>query len=452
MSILGRIFRGRQKEGEARPGPYALSDGWLPAGTPWNFWQLGRNVNRVTARSAMVEACVSAYSQTVAMCPGDHWRKRSDGGRDRVSDSALAAIIREPNDYQSISDFMLNATRELYQHGEFFALAIRDERFEIAELHLMRSRSCAARVAVNGEIFYSLGGNEIVERRFAYLAAVPARDVLHVRLHTPTDPLRGESPLLAAAVDIAATDAALQQQVAFLRNEAKPSIMLATDTILTRDQTKELRQAWDEQTRGENAGGTPILTAGLKPLTVSAKAVDAQVAELLKMSAQNIALAFRVPLQVLGIGGQTFASTELLMQSWISTGLGFVLNHIEEAVGNFFGMAGYPEEYVEFSTDALQRSAFRERIEALARSTISGIHSPDEARNELDLPVVPGGHGKEPRVQQQVVPLSYFDKLLEQQEAAQPPAPPPVDDPDETERAVAAMRMKFAEALDGTRH
>lgn len=450
MGLLQRVFGGRSKaaEGSERPGPYLLSGGWLPAGTPWNFWQLGRNVIPHSGASAMVEACVSAYSQTVAMCPGDHWRRRADGGRDRVSDSPLARIIRRPNDYWSISDFMMNATRELYQFGEFFALAIRNERFEVAELHLMRSRSCFARVGQGGEIFYSLGGNEVVERRFLSLAAVPARDVLHVRLHTPVDPLRGESPLLAAAMDVAATDATLQQQVAFLRNQAKPSIMLATDKILTLEQVKELRAAWDEQTRGENAGGTPILTSGLKPMVVSAKAVDAQIAELMKMSAQNIALAFRVPLQVLGIGGQTFASTEVLMQSWISTGLGFVLNHIEEAFGHLFELRGYPDEYVEFSTDSLQRSAFRERLEAFARSVTSGIHAPDEARNEFDLPVVPGGYGREPRVQQQVLPLSYFDRILPQV----PQVPTPADDAGETERAVAALRMKFAEVLDGARH
>jgi HK97 family phage portal protein len=449
LGLLARIFGGKEKaaEGEVRPGPFYTSEGWLPVGSPMNWWQLGMKPRPYSSATAMVEACTSAYSQTVAMCPGDHWRRTPDGGRVRVANSPLANIIRRPNDYQTISDFMLNATRELYQFGEFFALAVRNQRAEIIELHLMRSRSCFARVAENGEIYYSLGGNEVVERRFMSLAGVPARDVLHVRLHTPVDPLRGESPLLAAAMDIAATDAALAQQIAFLRNEAKPSIMLTTDTILTREQVKDLREAWDAQTRGAGAGGTPILTAGLKPQVVSAKAVDAQVAELMKMSAQNIALAFRVPLQVLGLGGPTFASTELLMQSWISTGLGFALNHIEEAFGQTFGLAGYPEEYVEFSTTALQRSAFRDRIEALARSTISGIHSPDEARNELDLPTVPGGHGKEPRVQQQVVPLSW------QEPAPAPPAlPAPEPEEDDTERAVAALRMKYAEAAHGPRH
>lgn len=443
MGLLQRIFGWQKKsaEGSWHPGPYALTDGWLPAGTPWNFWQMGSNVKPYSASSAMVEACVSAYSQTVAMCPGDHWRRRSDGGRDRVENSPLARIIRRPNDYQTISDFLLNATRELYQFGEFFALAVRDGRGDIAELHLMRSRGCFARVAMTGEIFYSLGGNPVIDRRFTDLAGVPGRDVLHVRLHTPSDPLRGESPLLAAALDIAATDAALQQQVAFLRNEAKPSIMLSTDATLTRDQSRELREAWDAQTRGENAGGTPILTAGLKPIVVSGKAVDAQVAELMKMSAQNIALAFRVPLQILGLGGTAYASTELLMQSWISTGLGFALNHIEEAIGHLFGLAGFPAEYVEFNTKALERSAFKDRIEALAKSAISGIHSPDEARNDLDLGTVPGGFGAEPRVQQQVVPLSYFDKLLEAQQSA--PAEPPVDQM--LNDVAVAVRNRFRE-------
>jgi len=118
-------------------------------------------------------------------------------------------------------------------------------------------------------------------------------------------------------------------------------------------------------------------------------------------------LAMRVPLQILGLGGPTYASTELLMQSWIASGLGFTINHIEEAFGQLFQLRGVPDEYLELDTHALLRSAYRERMEGLARGVISGIYSPDEARASEDLPEVPGGVGKEPRVQQQVVPLSY---------------------------------------------
>lgn len=434
MGFLSRILGSVQRhaaEGAYRPGPYLLSDGWLSAtaGRLINWWQAGHSLTPYGESSAMVEACISAYAQTVAMCPGDHWRKLANGGRERVTASALTRILKAPNDYQSISDFLLNLTRRLYERGEAFAVAIRNNRNEIAELHLMRYGY--PRVATDGSIFYSLSGNEIIEQRFDLGAPIPARDVLHVRLHTPRHPLKGESPILATCLDRAMAGAALNQQVAFYLNQARPSFMLETDEKLTAEQTKTLRELWDAQTQGENAGGTPILTWGLKAKPVATTAHDAQLAELLKMSDQNVALAFRMPLQVLGIGGTPFASTEILMQSWIASGLGFALNHIEEAFGQLFRLGGMPDEYLEFNTKALQRSAFKDRIEALARGTISGIYSPDEARNEEDLPEVEGGHGKQPRVQQQVVPLSYGTDMKPPEPQAALPAP--AQEEDETE-------------------
>jgi HK97 family phage portal protein len=394
-------------EGAYRPGPYLLSDGWLGAGAGsiLNWWQSGYSLQPFGESAAMVEACVSAYAQTVAMCPPDHWRKLENGGRDRVRNSALSRVMKKPNDYESISDFLLNLTRRVYSGGETFAVALRNDRFEISELHLMRRGRAV--LAEEGSIFYNLSGNEILEKRFDLSLPIPSRDVLHLRLHTPRHPLKGESPILATALDLAMSGAALNQQVAFYLNQARPSFMLETDEKLTKEQTDALRLRWNEQTQGENAGGTPILTWGLKAKPVTATANDGQLAEMLKMTEQNVALAFRMPLQVLGIGGTPFASTEALMASWKATGLGFALNHIEEAIGALFGLKGFPDEYLELDTNALMRSNFKEMIEGLAASVIGGIHSSDEARNTLDLAITPGGHGSMPRVQQQVVPLSY---------------------------------------------
>jgi hypothetical protein len=128
------------------------------------------------------------------------------------------------------------------------------------------------------------------------------------------------------------------------------------------------------------------------------------IADLMKLTDQDIALAFRIPLQMLGLGRGGLSSTEALMQLWIASGLGFCLNHIEEAFGQTFGLKGQPDEYLEFSTEALLRSAFKDRIEALTRGVQGGVFSPNEARNQEGYNDVP--YGDEPRVQQQVVPLS----------------------------------------------
>ena len=136
---------------------------------------------------------------------------------------------------------------------------------------------------------------------------------------------------------------------------------------------------------------------------LSSNSKDAELAEVMKLTDQKIALAFRVPLAILGIGGTAYSSTELLMQSWIASGLGFCLNHIEDAFGLLFQLKGQPDEYVEFDTKALLRSAFKDRIAGLAQAVQGGIFSPNEARAEESLPEVK--FGDEPRVQQQVVPL-----------------------------------------------
>jgi HK97 family phage portal protein len=429
--VLGGLL-GKATEGEYRPGPYYLSDGVLAAGPGrlWNWWQSGYSLQSYGERNAMVEACQSAYSQTVAMCPGGHWLTRADGGRDRIANSALARILKKPNEYQSISDFFLNLTRNLYSAaGEAFAVAIRNNRNEIVELHLMRSGKPV--IAEDGSIFYLLSGNQVAEQRFDFSDPIPARDVLHVRLHTPRHPLKGEGPIMAAALELAMSGAALNQQIAFYLNQARPSFMLETDQQLTKVQTDELRARWNEQTQGENAGGTPILAWGLKAKPVTATANDGQLAEMLKMTEQNIALAYRMPLQILGIGGTPFASTEALMSSWKASGLGFALNHIEEAFGILFGLKGVPEEYLELDTKALLRSSFKEMIDALSNGT-RRVMTPNEGRSFLDLPEKEGGD--QLFVQMQDIPLGMAGKQTAQ---SAPPTPPDSNEAEPNDDAAA---------------
>ena len=450
--ILGPLVA-RAAEGQVRPGPYMLpvTGGWLPAGSPWNWWQLGQNPLGI-AGGALVEACISAYAQTVAMCPGDHWRANSKGGRTRVTNSALARILRYPNAYQSISDFMLNMTRSLYGEGNAYALCLRNSRFEIDELHMMDPRLSKPQLAYDGSVFYQLAGNQVIERQIQGPILVPQRDVLHIRLNANRPkypwPILGETPLVAALLDMGVSESILRQQMQFYANEARPSAVLSTDLVLDKDQVSALRDRWDEQSRGLQSGGTPILTAGLKVQPWGASAKDAQLADVMKISEQHIAMVFRMPLQILGLGGTTFSSTEALMQFWIATGLGFCLNHIEESFGVTFALDGQPAEYVEFSTDALLRSAFKDRIEALARGVQGGIYSPNEARNSEGFDKVP--FGDSPRVQQQMVPLEAAGAIPA---APGPPAPPaapaapplqPKADPDAIKRSARSIVARAA--------
>lgn len=435
----------KANEGAYRPGPYNLpvTGGWLSAeaGQNWNWWQMGHDVTG-PGRSAMVEACIGAYAQTVAMCPGAHWKWSPEDGRTRVITSAICRLLRAPNAYQSISDFLMNAVRALLEDGNAYALALRNERFEIQELHLMDPRQCFPQIAVTGDVFYHLGGNPIIDRRIAPNLIVPARDVLHIRLQTPRHPLIGESPLAAAALEMAAGDAARTQQVNLFLNQARPSFVLTTDMILKAEQVEELRRSWNEQAAGMNRGGTPILTAGLKAQAIGTNARDAELAEMLKLSDAAIAHVFRVPLQVLGVGDTPYASTEALMSSWRAGGLGFMLNHVEEALGLLFKLKGQPEEYVEFDTSVLLRSAFKERVEGWVAGVKGGIFDRNAARQDFEMAPVKGG--EQPWVQQQDIPLSV---ALDTAEKPAVPPPPPANDDQDVERGIALFEKQLREGI-----
>jgi HK97 family phage portal protein len=365
-------------------------------------------MTRCGLAALIVRACVAAYAQTTAMLPATHWRSTGNGGRERVTTSALSRVLKKPNGYQSTSDFFLNLTGSLYDEGNAYALALRNNRFEVSELHLFDARNSSPRLAATGEIYYNLGGNIVVEKLIPrdLLAAVPARDVLHVKLDARNNggnPLLGEPPLTSAMLDVAASNHMVQQALQYSQNQARPSGVIETDdTQISVDEMRAIRARWDEVTKGLGAGGTPILTAGMKWKPTATSSRDAQLAEMLQITDGRIATVYRVPLQLLslfGVQGTPQGSVENLMRFRSRRGLGFALNHIEDSVGRFFDLAGWPEEYVELDTAALERSNMLDRVEALARGVQGGIYSPNEARGLEDLPAAEDG--AEPRVRRE---------------------------------------------------
>ena len=427
-----RIFRPRAKQ--FGPGPFMspiMGGSVVPPNWPMNWWQLGYDPLR-SSGSAVVYACRQAYAQTISMCSGTHWQSDGKGGRERMTTSALSRILRKPNGYQSPADFFLYLTDCLYGEGAAFGLVIRNNRFEISEIHLMTPSQCSVNVGADGAIYYQLAGNAIVERLFAdnrqALQQVPARDVLHVRLPHPRNPLQGCAPFEASLPEIVVSNALMAQALAYASNEGRPSGVLQTPASFhdKPEAVERLRAKWNEHTQGINAGGTPILTDGLewKPAVVNSR--DAQLAERLMVSDQRIAMVYRVPLPLLSLAAGTGpqGSTESLMGFWVSTGLGPCANLIEDAFGRVFGLAGWPDDYLELDLEALLRANFRDRIEGLARGVQGGIFSPNEARAREDLPAM--AFGEEVRLQQQVVPLSAWEKIGTPAEpsAPMPDAPP----------------------------
>jgi HK97 family phage portal protein len=181
-----------------------------------------------------------------------------------------------------------------------------------------------------------------------------------------------------------------------------------TDEKLTRDQMTELREAVKAQSQRQHSGGIPIFSHGLKWESMSLTSQDAQLVEAFGMTVEDISRAFRVPLALINDMRQsTFSNSEAMMTWFLSSGLGFMLEHIELELGRLFNLPF--NERVNFDTTILLRSDWKTRIETLGEGVLKGIYSPNEARARAEgLP--PAVDGDEPRVQQQVVPLSAWEQ------------------------------------------
>jgi HK97 family phage portal protein len=480
LETLARVLSPRQKqnpagEGNWHPGPYTVNGGWLPSGTPWNFFQLDIDPLPFPGLS-IVEACVWAYIRAIAQLPGFHRRELDNGGTETITSSALARLLRTPNPYQTPSDFLVHLIRSLLLNGNSYWIAQRNDRQEVEALHWTDPRACQVReVQVIGqdasEIFYEIGDNPVFQFESILgrqTLIVPARDVLHIKLATPRHPLIGETWLAALGSELAQTNAinaSLTNTSKFMRS---PGI-IHTELSLNKAEIEEIKESWEKAAlRMKQGGAPPILTKKLQFQPISVSAEDQKVIETRQMNDRMVAAVFGVPAILLGITDTgTQKSAEAVMAEWLAAGLGWLINHIELSLDQFVGLnsesVGKGREYTEFDTKALLRSLFKDRVDALVRGVQGGVYAPNEARRVEGLPEV--DEGDEPRVQQQLVPLSFASEPPPPRSPPasanpppavppappSPPSPPPAAPVRSFENSYAMVKFQLRKEINGRR-
>jgi HK97 family phage portal protein len=297
--------------------------------------------------------------------------------------------------------------------GECIALIIRDNRSAPVALHICPKGSASPQISPDtGEVFYSIGENPMVPDKIDYV--VPARDIIHFRQHTPRHPLIGESPIKAAALAVGINVALSETQAAFFNNMNRPSGILSTETVLSKEQMLRLREAFDEQSKDWAKGKMPILGGGLKFEQLSVNSVDAQLIESQRMSMEDIARVFGVPLPIIGdLSKATLSNVEQLISMWLSISLGSLLENIERSLDRAFDLPA--TQYIELDVDALLRTDFMGRIEGLTKGVQGGLFTPNEAREKEGLEPVESGNI--PYLQAQMTPINLLKQIASGQQA-----------------------------------
>jgi HK97 family phage portal protein len=351
--------------------------------------------------NAVVEACVRRYSSSISSMPIEHYRTLADGTRVPVRNSAPLRVLRKPNPLMNQVEFLSNAVRSLFYRGNAYAIAQRNNRTEVNSLWLLRPEMVHAyRLPDDGGVVYSYGDSRFTYENFDPNYFVPARDMLHIKLATPDDPLRGVSPIESVVASIATNSAITAGSATFFQNQARPSGVIQTEKDLTREQVMRLRELWDQQAAGFSSGKTPILSSGLKWQQVAMSSQDSQMLEAYQMTVEAITSVFGVPLALVNsMGNSTYNNTEQLISHWLATDLGHTIKLIETSFENFFECA--IDESINLDEKILLRTNMKDRVDTLGQAVQRGIYSPNEARRIEGLPPVEGG--ERPYLQQQMI-------------------------------------------------
>lgn len=442
-TLIERLKSWASGEGSYRGPALGVSEsGWAFSVPFGDGYQQGLTLSRRDAQNvATAYACVMVTAKAVAMCYPRHMRRAPDGACKPV-DSDISRVLNRPNSYQTWPQYALNACAALMFEGESFSHIVRDESGAVESLHGLPPGACSPYVTESGDVFYLLGARPMEAGGAQFMA--PARDVLHLRQYCPRHPLIGESPLKAAALALGINVALSANQAAFFSQMSRPSGLLTTESALTKDQMLQLRAAFDEQSKGIAAGKLPILGGGLKFTSLALTSQDSQLIEAQRMTIEEIARVLGVPLVVINGSTETKSNTEALINFWLATGLGSVIETIERSLDAAFDLP--PGEFIELDTEALLRMQFAERVDGLAKAVQGGLMTPNEARARLDLGRVDGGD--QVFLQQQMVGINLLEDLHAAEMAASIPAElSSTEEPKPPAETAPAMTEEQARAL-----
>jgi HK97 family phage portal protein len=168
---------------------------------------------------------------------------------------------------------------------------------------------------------------------------------------------------------------------------ATPSSVLEVDGDMTMDQAKVLQATWESSHRRKRRPA--VLTNGMKWKPITSSAQDMELAESREQTINDIARIFRVPNYMIGARGdsQTYQNNESAGMHFVTYTLLPWLVRIERALS---GLMVAPRE-IKFDTSAFLRANTTERIRAYQSAIMSGILTPNEAREREGQEPYEGG-------------------------------------------------------------
>ena len=394
-----------------------------------------------------VFACITLIASDIAKLRPMLLQQTSDGIWQETESPAFSPVLRSPNRYQNHIQFKEHWVLSKLTSGNTYALKGRDNRGVVTALYVLDPTRVQVLIADDGSVYYELNTDSLAG--LPEQITVPASEIIHDRFNCLYHPLIGVSPLYASALAASAGSRMLGDQSTFFGNGAVPSGILTAPGALSPEKAVLLKEQWNSGYTGTNKGKTAVLGDGMKFEAIKMTAVDSQLVEQMKFSAEMICSTFHVPAFKIGAGtipaGQ---KVEDLNQIYYSDCLQGLIEAFE--LGMDEGLRVRELGYgVSLDLDGLLRMDTATQYKTLGEGIKNSILAPNEARLKLGLPPVQGGDS--PMAQQQEFSLEALSK----RDAGDPfakPEPAPQPEPELDENSAEQMRACLAVVSKGFEH
>jgi HK97 family phage portal protein len=341
----------------------------------------GTTVTPVTAlMNVNVWACCRVLSDAAASCPLHVYRLADDGSRRRVR-GRTAELLERPAEDTVQADLVSTLMLHLLLYGNGYLGKYRDPDGRVEQL-LPIDPTYVAVERRAGRIRFTVTQDGRAQQ-------VGLDDVIHVKALS-SDGLVGLSPITAMRLAIDGDNAVQTASASLYKNNGRPSGILASQRKIDVTQAETIKDQWTGKHGADLAGGIAVFSSGDFTFTpIAMPADDAQFVEARKLSASEIARAFRVPPWMVGASddsSMTYSNTESQAQSFATFSLQPWLRTIEQALSNDRDLFG-PSTFAEFLIDALLRadSMTRAQVYEKALDPITGWMRRDEVRRAENL-------------------------------------------------------------------
>ena len=337
-------------------------------------------------------SCVNRLAQDMGKLPRRVMRRTANAGTKADPKHPLTALFREPNPWQSPSQFWGYVAAWRALRGNGYIVVIRGEAGEPRMLIPLGPDRCQPAISPKGQLYYNVTHPTFRDGRTETLH----RDnVIHVRSLISFDGYTGVSPI-AAAPDVFGVGIAAQQHAAVTFRQGTSLSGVLTHPGKLNDLGKRfLREEWSHRHSGvQSAFQTAVLDEGMKFEPISMTSSDAQLLETRQFSVIEVCRMFGVPPhKVYDLSRAHFANMEQSnLEYWSDTLHPIGRQEMEEATRTLLFEDEQDSHYIDIDYDELMRTDRKTRYETDEIGIRSGRLAPNEARvSDGREPNVPGG-------------------------------------------------------------